>query len=142
MDTVELNENGLVEVFNSRQMGLFLEELGYTITAVAIPFSGVDTGRLVGSMGFQVTKDNESGISELVVGSGVQDGVEPVFYALMNWGGVMDDSPAAKAAALAERGASHPKNPEPKETPTTPYSKSFQILGLGDQALNVDGVKI
>lgn len=111
-----VDHKGIGELFNSAQWGRALDKVGFAIDAAAIPHSGVDTGRLIGSMGHAVVKGDEA--LELELGSGVGDAVESVEYAFRNWAD-------AKPGTTGRAGY-----PGDTWVGTKPYSKAFDELGI------------
>jgi hypothetical protein len=110
-----------------------LDAAAFTITAHAVPHSGVDTGRLINSMGHEV--EAVDGVLEAHLGSGLGDGVMPVHYWAYHWAGV----PAPDQDRLPKPGPGESlpsRQNAPKASPTRPYSKALNELGV---TYTVDG---
>lgn len=107
---VTFHDDGLRDLATSTAMRRTLDGMAFTITAHAVPHSGVDTGRLIGSMGHAVKRRNNTLVAQL--GSGLGDGVAPVFYSSYNW------SPGKPGGRRTRwRG-------------TRPYAKALRELGI------------
>jgi hypothetical protein len=125
MSAVEWHEDGERELLNSRGLRQKLDAVAFTITAHAVPHSGVDTGRLINSMGHTVKTDNGQLVAYL--GSGLQDGTQPVFYWSYHWAG----RAAPNQESLPKSTDSLPKREHPtRPGPTRPYSKALRELGI------------
>lgn len=121
---VEWDDDAVEEMLTSPEMRRELERLAFTITAHAVPHVGVDTGRLINSMGHRV--EIEDGRAVAYLGSGAQDGVEPVYYAIPHWSGRPDPEGRRAGRPEKRKRIPHPTRP----APTTPYKKAFQELGI------------
>ena len=123
--TVEYHDTGEHELATSAELRDYLNAMAFTITAHAVPHSGVDTGRLIGSMSHAIKTDSGSFVA--VLGSGTGDGVDAVYYAAPHWAGRTDPS-ADKPATDEVRGRRIPHPTKPG--PTKPYSKAMRELGI------------
>lgn len=140
MAEIHIDDKAVAEMLASAQAVKFLDMLGHIITAHAVPHSGVDTGRLIASMGHRVNVGDD-GVPVLTVGSNASENIHSVYYALPHWGGVTDEHHAAKAAQAAE--PSRKRVPHSTtEAPATPYTKAFAEIGIPGPALTPDGVEI
>jgi hypothetical protein len=124
MSQVEWSEEAERELLTSPELRRALDALAFTITAHAVPHSGVDTGRLINSMGHRI--DREDGRLVAYLGSGAQDGVQPVYYAAPHWAGRPD--PNGRRATRPEKRKRIPH--ATRQAPTKPYTKAMQELGV------------
>jgi hypothetical protein len=125
MAAVELrwNEDGERALFKSAELRQVLDAAAFTITAHAVPHSGVDTGRLINSMSHRIEWDGETLAAYL--GSGQGDGVEPVWYSTYHWAGEAPPNGVPRTREIRRR-IPHPTKP----APTRPYTKSLAELGI------------
>lgn len=121
---VTWNAAGERDFAHSQQLRRLLDAASFTITAHAVPHVGVDTGRLINSMGHKVTSDGTSLVARL--GSGVQDGVAPVWYWTWHWAKQPPPGGAPSTKETRGRRIPHPTRP----APTRPYSKALRELGI------------
>lgn len=121
---VTFHADGLRALATGSAMRQYLDAVAFTITAHAIPHSGVDTGRLVNSMSHGLHTEGDTLVVRL--GSGEGDGVQPVWYAPVNWAG----DRAAPKPATAEIPRKRPRNHQPRPTPTKPYVRALRELGI------------
>lgn len=116
--------DGEDDLMTGVEMRRHLDRLGFTITAHAVPHTGVDTGRLVNSMGHVVEDAGDSLV--LRCGSGGHDGVQPVWYALPHWAKERPDPRAPRTPELRGRRIPHPTRP----APTRPWTRALRELGI------------
>jgi hypothetical protein len=124
---VTVNQKGVDQFAQSPGVRQLLDALAFTITAHAVPHSGVDTGRLVGSMSHRVVPVD--GVLEAQLGSGAADDVNPVYYWAYNWAG----EPAPNQEQLPKPGPGErlpSRQTQPRPTPTRPYTKALDELGI------------
>jgi hypothetical protein len=121
---VTWNDRGARELLHSAEMRRVLDGAAFTITAHAVPFSGVDTGRLINSMGHTTKSDGTSFVATL--GSGAQDGVNAVWYASYHWADRPDPSARPDQAEVRGRKIDHPT----RKAPTRPYTQALRQLGI------------
>lgn len=119
----EINQDALEALFTSSGMRKVLDGIAFTITAHAIPHTGVDTGRLLNSMSHRVEKSGDH--LEAVLGSGAGDGVEPVWYASYHWA-AQEDPGVRPSGPEIRKHIPHPTKP----APTRPYSKAMDEIGI------------
>lgn len=126
MAKVTWHEDGERALATSKGMRQKLDAISFTITAHAIPHSGVDTGRLINSLNHRVEED--SGELVAVLGSNAADpGTEAVEYASFHFANRRDPgAPALTKKRLTRRRIPHPT----KKAPTLPYSKAMRELGI------------
>lgn len=124
MSEVTYHDEGEHQLATSLGMKEVLDALAFTITAHAVPHSGVDTGRLIASMGHKTEKDGDSLVARL--GSGVADGVEPVWYSSYHWADREPPGGPPTDRREIRRHIPHPTKP----APTRPYAKAMQELGI------------
>ena len=120
---VTIPDGALEDLFSSREFRNALNKIAFTITAHAVPHSGVDTGRLINSMGHRV--EDVDGHLEAVLGSGAGDGVEPVWYASYHWAAQADPTARPDGRDIRKH-IPHVTKP----SPTLPYSKAMDELGI------------
>jgi hypothetical protein len=121
----EWHADGLRALLTSGGMRQTLDGLCFTITAHAVPHSGVDTGRLINSMGHKIVELDGELVAKL--GSGATDGVQPVAYWAQHWAG-RDAPNQASLPATDESGPRRPHTTRP--APTKPYTKALSELGI------------
>ena len=121
---VTWHEEGERDLARSRDLRQALDRMAFRITAHAIPHSGVDTGRLINSMSHTVKLDG--GVLTAFLGSGLGDGVEPVWYWSWHWAKQAPPTPAPKTDEIRGRRIPHPTKP----APTRPYTKALRELGI------------
>jgi hypothetical protein len=125
--TTTVNQGAVNSFATSRPMRQMLDGIAFTVTAHAVPYSGVDTGRLIGSMTHTVTETDGQLVAYL--GSGVGDGTTPVYYWAYHWAG----RPAPDQDSLAKPGPGEtlPSRPHPtKPSPTRPYKSAMDDLNV------------
>lgn len=123
---VKYHEDAEKALFSSRPWRQFLDRIGFAITGHAIPYSGVDTGALVGSMSHDV--EVEDGRFIVTMGSGARDGVPEVWYAAPHWAKKQPTIPAPSWTVRRKR-VPHPTKP----APTRPWAKALRALGIDYQ---------
>jgi hypothetical protein len=122
--TIEYDEGEAErELLTGTQWRRFLDSLGFTIVGQAVPFSGVDTGALVQSMGHRVEPGKNGGL-ELVLGSGASTGTREIWYAAAHWAGQRNQLPPERRVSRRRR--AHPTRPGP----TKPWSRALNALGI------------
>ena len=126
MAKVTWNTDGEKALATSKGMEQKLNAIAFTITAHAVPHSGVDTGRLINSMNHRVEED--AGELRAVLGSNAADAsTEAVEYASFHFANRKDPgAPAIKPKRITRRRIPHPT----KKAPTLPYSKAMKELGI------------
>lgn len=125
--SVTWNPAGEKALMTSRQWRQTLDSAAFVITAHAVPYSGVDTGRLTQSMGHSVEQDLPAGHLVARLGSGLGDGAMPVSYWSFHWA----DRPAPGQESMPVETAHLPHRPHPtKPAPTQPYSHAMRELGI------------
>lgn len=131
------NDAALQEMKDTAEVRKLLNKIGFTITAHAVPHTGVDTGRLVASMSHGVA--SEGGTAVLYCGSNAHDpDLGPVDYADVHWTGKKVEARRPSVRLTALRGK-RPKRPS-KKTPTRPYTKALAELGINATA-EIGGVQ-
>jgi hypothetical protein len=124
MAGVTWNDKGARELFHSPELRRVLDGAAFTVTAHAVPHSGVDSGRLIASMGHATKSDGKTLTATL--GSGAQDGVGAVWYASYHWADRPDPGARPNQAEVRGRAIEHPTKP----APTRPYVKALRELGV------------
>lgn len=125
MSSVEWHEDGARELARSAGMKAVLDRIAFTITAHAIPHSGVDTGRLVNSMDHGT--DVEDGTMVAYLGSNAgQPFTQPVEYADYHWAKKKAPDHVRRIANRLRKSIPHPT----KKAPTLPYKRAMDELGI------------
>lgn len=128
--SVTWNDSEANKLFSSREMRQVLDGVAFTISAHAVPHSGVDTGRLTQSMGHSVEQADDGAHLVARLGSGLGDGSQPISYWSYHWA----NRPAPDQAQLAEDKLHLPHRSHPtKPAPTTPYASAMRELGIDFQ---------
>ena len=125
MSRVEFSEEEAHKLLRSPGMRRFLDKLGFQIVGTAVPYSGVDTGRLINSMSHIVEVEGEDLV--LRCGSGTADGVEGPVYAWWHWGGIAPPT-GEKDDRRVLRGRRIPHATKPG--PTRPFTNALRQLGI------------
>lgn len=121
---VRINRTEMAQLLSSSEMRRELESRAFVITATAVPYSGVDTGRLITSMSHRV--EPADGRLVAVLGSGAGDNVDSVSYASWHWADRPDPAARPERDEIRGRSVPHPTKP----APTRPYTHALEDLGV------------
>jgi hypothetical protein len=125
-DRVTVKDEAVVELVSGREMRRLLNAFGFQLTGTAVPYSGVDTGRLVNSMGHRVELRGDRLVT--VCGSGAADHAEAVWHGWYHWGAV--PPPPGEGANIYGDQIREPRRDHPtKPGPTRPWSSALRELG-------------
>lgn len=125
MSRVEWHAEGEHDLARSAGLKAVLDAIAFTITAHAVPHSGVDTGRLVNSMDHGI--DTEDGTLVAYLGSNAgQPGAQPVEYADYHWADKEAPDHVRRIGKRLRKSIPHPT----RKAPTRPYKKAMDELGI------------